>query len=288
MSAAGTLSEHFAQLFGTSMADSSLSERRTRMPWDVFSELMRHSLRPLANATAQAEAFWREWRLVALDGTQFRLSNTPQIKTQVRKARSRRGHAAFAKITTGVLLELGLHNPLAAAIGARGQSEWALALELLGHLPAGALLARERMRAADGNMPVLHLSFLKTLELMRPLWLTVALGADLLTEEQKQQLTERFLQQATTLVRRKRLRPRSCLHAVRQPVSRWSRLIHNQSWEGPLTFRSLSSPFSRKALPLIPNSCPFAVNVNRLSARGYPRKRRCPGNTGRSAALVAS
>jgi len=145
MSAAGTLSEHFAQLFGTSMADSSLSERRTRIPWDVFSELMRRSLRPLADPTSEAGAFWREWRLVALDGTQFRLSNTPQIKTQVRKARSRRGRAAFAKITTGVLLELGLHNPLAAATGARGQSEWALALELLGHLPAGAPLLADRL-----------------------------------------------------------------------------------------------------------------------------------------------
>jgi len=67
MNAAGTLSEHFTQLFGTSMADSSLSERRTRMPWEVFSELMRRSLRPLASATAQAEAFWRGWRLVALE-----------------------------------------------------------------------------------------------------------------------------------------------------------------------------------------------------------------------------
>lgn len=390
MSAAGTLSEHFTQLFGASMADSSLSERRTRMPWEVFSELMRRSLRPLADATSQAGAFWREWRLVALDGTQFSLSNTPQIKAHVGKARSRRGRAAFAKITTGVLLEVGLHNPLAAAIGARGQSEWALALELLAHLPAGALLladrlhgcaafaaaaaavcqrvgshflvrarsnvkvqvvqrfqdgsrrvrvpvrakgrprevlqwlelreirvrvqrhghrgqelrlwttlldsrsapaqelialyarrwehelyyrelkhqlrksvmlqshtvetaaqeiaalilasallARERMRAADGTMPVLHLSFLKTLELMRPLWLTLALGGDLLTEEQKQQLTERFLQQAATLVTRKRPRPRSCPRAVRQPVSKWPRLIHNQSWEGPVDFRLL-------------------------------------------------
>jgi len=80
-----------------------------------------------------------------LGGTQFSLSNTPQIKAHARKARSRRGWTAFAKITTGVLLELGLHNPLAAAIGARGQSEWALALELLAHLPARALLLADRL-----------------------------------------------------------------------------------------------------------------------------------------------
>jgi len=88
-------------------------------------------------------------------------------------------------------------------------------------------------------MPVLHLSILKTLELMRPLWLTLALGGDLLTEERKQHLTERFLLQAATLITRKRPRFRSCPRAVRQPVSKWPRLIHNQSRDDPLTFRLL-------------------------------------------------
>jgi len=145
MNAAGTLAEHFGQLFAEHMADSSLSERRTRLPWQVFDELMRLGLRPLGEAATQAEAFWRGWRLVALDGTQFSLTNTPQIKATARKAKSRRGRAAFAKITTTVLLELGLHNPLAAAIGRAGQSEWALALELLAQLPAQALLLADRL-----------------------------------------------------------------------------------------------------------------------------------------------
>ena len=123
MNAAGTLAEHFAQLFDDPLADSSLSERRTRPPWAVFSELMRLALRPMSHATTQSEAFWRGWRLVALDGMQFSLTNTPQIKATTRKAKSRRGRAAFANITTGVLLELGLHNPLAAALGRGGQSE---------------------------------------------------------------------------------------------------------------------------------------------------------------------
>jgi hypothetical protein len=145
MNAAGTFAEHFAQLFDDGLCDSSLSERRTRLPWEVFSELMRLGLRTLAQAATDPEAFWRGWRLVALDGTQFSLTNTPQIKATARKAKSRRGRAAFAKITTGVLLELGLHNPLAAAIGRGGQSEWALALALLAQLPAQALLLADRL-----------------------------------------------------------------------------------------------------------------------------------------------
>jgi hypothetical protein len=155
MNAAGTLAEHFAQLCEDSLADSSLSERRARLPWEVFTELLRLGLRTLAQATTHPEAFWRGWRLVALDGTQFSLTNTPQIKATTRKAKSRRGRAAFAKITTGVLLELGLHNPLAAAIGKGGQSEWALALEFVGATaragaPAGRPLARvRRVRRGD-------------------------------------------------------------------------------------------------------------------------------------------
>jgi hypothetical protein len=390
LNAAGTLAEHFAQLGEESLADSSLSERRRRLPWEVFGELMRLGLRALAQAGTHPDAFWRGWRLVALDGTQFSLTNTPQVKATARKARSRRGRAAFAKITTGVLLELGLHNPLAAAIGRGGQSEWALALELLACLPekallladrlhgcaaflaalqpaaahvgshflirartnirlqtvqrfkdgshrvrvpvrqkgkpriitqwievreirvrvqrpghraqelrlwtslldprsapaaeliqlyarrwehelyyrelkrqlrksevlqshtpetgaqeiaavvlASALLARERARAAAGQAPVLRVSFVKTLELLRPLWLTLALGGDLLSGRQKQQLTDRFLEWAGRYVTRRRPRPRSCPRAVRQPVSGWPRLLQNQSWEGPVVFKVL-------------------------------------------------
>jgi len=388
MNGAGTLAEHFGQLFEDELCDSSLSERRSRLPWEVFTELMRLGLRALAQPARHAQGFWRGWRLVALDGTQFSLSNTPQIKATKRKAKSRRGRAAFAKMTTGVLLELGLHNPLAAAIGRDGQSEWALALELLTPLPeqallladrlygcaafiavaqaackkvashflfrvrsnikvrvierlkdgtrlvrvpvqqkgrqhvivqwlelreirarvqrpgyrardlrlwtslldtdtapaqelielyarrwehelyfrelkhqlrktdvlqshtvetaaqeiaaivlASALLARERARAAQGQAPVLRISFVKTLELMRPLWLTLALGGDLLSARQKQQLTTRFLERAARYVTPRRKHPRSYPRAVRQPISRWPRLQKNQSWNGSIHFK---------------------------------------------------
>jgi hypothetical protein len=392
MNSAGTLAEHFGQLFEDELCDSSLSERRSRLPWEVFGELMRLGLRTLAQPARHREAFWRGWRLLALDGTQFSLTNTPQIKGTMRKAKSRRGRAAFAKITTGVLLELVLHNPLAAAIGREGQSEWALALELLAQLPsqgllladrlhgcaaflapaqamcakvgshflirarskikvqtlqllkdgsrlvrvpvqqkgnqriivqwlevreirarvqrpgfrpvqlrlwtslldpeaapalelvplytqrwehelyyrelkrqlrktdvlqshtletgaqeiaaiilASALLATQRAAAAQGQTPVLRVSFIKTLELMRPLWLTLALGGDLLSPLQKQQLTERFLQRASRYVTRPRKQPRSCPRAVRRPVAHWPRLRKNQSRQGPIHFKVLNT-----------------------------------------------
>jgi hypothetical protein len=144
LSGAGTLSEHFSQLFDAPLADSSWADRRARLPWDIFADLMQRVLRPQATRR-QPDAFWRGWRVVALDGTQFSLTNTPQILATLTEARTRRGRAAFAKITTCVLLEVGLHNPLAAAVGRRGQSEWELARSLLARLPKGALLLADRL-----------------------------------------------------------------------------------------------------------------------------------------------
>lgn len=141
----GTLSQHFAQLFAAPLADSSWSERRQRLPWELFVDLMRRVLRPRAHRRRHPDAFWRDWRLVALDGTQFSLTNTPQVLSTFVKARTRRGRAAFAKITTTVLLEVGWHNPIAAGIGAAGESEWALGQRLLADLPARVLLLADRL-----------------------------------------------------------------------------------------------------------------------------------------------
>jgi hypothetical protein len=141
----GYLSEHLRQLFGIDYSDSAASQRRQALPWEVFARLMRAALRPLAQKKKHAEAFYRRWRLLAIDGVQFSLNNTPAIKRQSSKAKSRRGRAAFAKMGASVLLELGLHNPLAAAIGRHQESESSLSRSLLAQLPAGCLLLADRL-----------------------------------------------------------------------------------------------------------------------------------------------
>lgn len=145
MQGAGTLAEHFYELFEEPLANSSWSDRRIRLPWEVFADLMQRALRPLATRRRQPDAFWRGWRLTALDGTQYSVTNTPQILATTTKAKSRRGRAAFAKISVNVLLELGVHHPLAAGIGREGESEWALARRVLAQLPRRALLLGDRL-----------------------------------------------------------------------------------------------------------------------------------------------
>ena len=92
--------------------------------------------------------------------------------------------------------------------------------------------------AAAGQVLVLSVSFVKVLALLRPLWLTLALGADLLTERQKDQLVRRFYDHMGRCVTAPR-RSRTCPRAVRQPVSSWPRLLRNESIQGPLHFQLL-------------------------------------------------
>jgi hypothetical protein len=383
----GTAAEHMWQLLGKGLSDSAISERRLVLPWEMWNRWLRDALRCRAHRRRHPEAFYRKWRLTALDGVKFSVSNTPGVSPLV-KATTRRGKAAFAKITAGVLLEVGLHNPLALAVGYDGQSEWKLSVQLLAQLSKGcllladrlygcsafaalaldrchtigshflfrartsnkghvlkrlrdgsrlielpvyehktrrklrtivvreiwarvqrkgwrsepvrlwtslldpnaapaaelvelygqrweqelyfrqlklqlrrtellqshtvttaaqeiallvlasALVAQERARAAAGSAPVLQLSFAKVLELLRPLWLVIAIAGEMLTAAQRKELVKRFYEHML-LCKIQERRPRSCPRKIRQPVSKWPRLMETQSYEGPLTFSIL-------------------------------------------------
>lgn len=76
-------------------SDNTLAERRAVLPWAFLAELLRADLRPLAQKKKHRHAFWRGWRLLALDGTRFSVSNTPQLTGAFTEAASRRSRAAL-------------------------------------------------------------------------------------------------------------------------------------------------------------------------------------------------
>jgi hypothetical protein len=141
---AGTLAQHVKALTGKKITDGALSQRRALLPMDLFEEIMAAALKPKAKPAEHPGAFYHGLRLCGLDGSQFSVANTPQVKKQMRKAKSRRGRAAFPKVGVAVMVELGLHNPLAAAIGADGQSEMVLARRVLSAQPQKSLLIQDR------------------------------------------------------------------------------------------------------------------------------------------------
>jgi len=120
----GMFVHHVKQLTGESITDSALSQRRSRLPQEVFSQVMAEALEPLADPQKHSEAFYQELRLCRVDGTRFSVANTPSVKRAMRKVKSRRGRAAFAQVGAVVMVELGLHNPIAVVLGERRNRRW--------------------------------------------------------------------------------------------------------------------------------------------------------------------
>jgi len=141
---AGTLAQHVKQITGKNITDGALAQRRALLPIAVFEQMMAAALQPKGEPEKHPEAFYHGLRLCGVDGSLFSVTNTPQIKKQMSKARSRRGRAAFPKVGVAVMVELGLHNPLAAALGAEGESEMVLAKRVLSAQPEKSLLINDR------------------------------------------------------------------------------------------------------------------------------------------------
>lgn len=141
---AGTLGEHLFWLLEITVSESNLSERRQALPFVVFEELLQRLLRPLTSVSP--EAFFHGLRLVAIDGVRYSMPNTAQVGKQCKKVRNcTGGRNPFAKLQCAVLVELIMHNPLAARLGWTGESEWKVAQGLMDHLPAQCLLLADRL-----------------------------------------------------------------------------------------------------------------------------------------------
>lgn len=139
---AGAFGEHLFLFLEITMAESALSQRRQATPFSVFEELLRLVLRPLPEVCQKSRH--GGLLLVALDGVSFSMANTARTK-MCPKGRNQHGRAAFARLQCAALVELVMHNPLAARLGWQGESEWKLALSLLDQLPERCLLLADRL-----------------------------------------------------------------------------------------------------------------------------------------------
>src|SRR5512133_49484 len=140
----GTLAQHVTRLTGKSITDGALSQRRVAMAPEIFEIIMGAALRPRADVKKHPDAFYHGLRLCGLDGSRGSVANTPQTKESMLKAASRRHKAAFAKVSVVTLIELGLHNPIAASIGPKNESEAVLTQRLWNKLPEKSLLLTDR------------------------------------------------------------------------------------------------------------------------------------------------
>jgi hypothetical protein len=144
----GTLAEHTAQLHGIRMSDSAHTQRRERLPVEMFEEIAASVLAPLAERGRDEDCFFEGLRLQGVDGSQFSVLNTPMLKKQLPKAASRRLEAAFAKVRVVCAIELGTHAPVAVAAAPASEGEQTLAKPLWASLPGDSLTVMDRLFGA--------------------------------------------------------------------------------------------------------------------------------------------
>lgn len=161
---AGSFATHVKEITGIHISGSALSQRGQAIGWELLHEALHLALRPLADPALHPGAFHRGLRLLAIDGTSFNLRNTPAIAERAVKVPCGRGggEPAFARMQAVVLVELGMYQPLAAALGWQGEGEATLARQILAdrELPEKSLLLGDRLYGS----PWLLWHFLPALE----------------------------------------------------------------------------------------------------------------------------
>ena len=104
----------------------------------------------------------------------------------------------------------------------------------------GSLVAEERAGLETGEFPTTRISVLKTMDLLQPLWTTVSICGDLLSEQQKQEMIKRFRHHMSTR-RMAKKRHRSCPRVMRQPSQPWTRRRDQKDVTGEFIFTVIAA-----------------------------------------------
>jgi hypothetical protein len=124
---------------------AAISRARARLGAEPLKLLFARVCRPLATEETRG-AFYRSWRVVAVDGTTFDVPDTPSNVEAFGRPGSSRGDGkgAFPQIRVAALAECGTHAMFAAATGPLAIHETTLARRLFASLSAGMLLIADR------------------------------------------------------------------------------------------------------------------------------------------------
>jgi hypothetical protein len=124
---------------------AAITRARVRLGPEPLRALFDAACQPLATE-ASTGAFYRRWRLVAVDGTTFDLPDTAANAGYFGRPGSARGagQGAFPQVRVTALGECGTHAIFAAALGPLAVHETELARRLFARLRAGMLMIADR------------------------------------------------------------------------------------------------------------------------------------------------
>lgn len=122
----------------------AISKARARLGPEPLEQLFARACVPLATPSTPG-AFYRDWRLVGMDGTTIDVADTPANAESFGRAGTGRGDgSAFPQLRMVALAECGTHAVVAARMAGYDTSEVALAKDLTVSLAPGMLVLADR------------------------------------------------------------------------------------------------------------------------------------------------
>jgi hypothetical protein len=128
---------------GPLASESAITQARQRLGLEPLKRLYERLVQPLAEKWLKS-AWYRQWRLVTMDGTTMRTLDTEANEARFGKPTSNRGKGTYPQIRLVGLLENGTRVMFAMAKGAYRESEKVLARSIVGRLKRGMLCLADR------------------------------------------------------------------------------------------------------------------------------------------------
>jgi hypothetical protein len=122
---------------------SGISQARTRLGWEPLGRLHDGVVRPIA-VRATRGAWYREWRLVSLDGSTLDVADERTNDAAFGRPGSSRGSSAYPQIRFVSLVENGTHVLFGSRMAGCGTGEITLAKGVLAGLRKGMLCLADR------------------------------------------------------------------------------------------------------------------------------------------------
>lgn len=123
---------------------AAISRARSRLGAGPLRELWRESAKPMAGQ-GQPGAFYRQWRLVSVDGSTLDVADTERNLKHFGRQESSRGQSAFPQLRFVALCESGPHAIFAVRMGSYATHETTLAAEVIEELEPGMLCLADRL-----------------------------------------------------------------------------------------------------------------------------------------------
>jgi hypothetical protein len=141
---------------------SGISQARSRLGEAPLRRLYEQVVQPIATRATKG-AWYRQWRLVSLDGCCLDVGDTPENGAHFGTPGASRGQSAFPQLRFVALVENGTHVLFGAQLGRYADSETTLAHQVLAALRPGMLCLADRyffghalwQRAADTGADLL-------------------------------------------------------------------------------------------------------------------------------------